>query len=86
MATHADIKNAFSIVVTGDAVDAGKPAPDGFLRAASLAGVDPAQCLVLEDAITGVQAALAAGMRVVAVPSVTGTEWDAMPRGGLLDA
>lgn len=69
MTHHASLANAFSIVITGDAVTNGKPAPDGFLAAAAQAQVDPATCLVVEDAQAGVQAALAAGMRVVAVPS-----------------
>ena len=46
----------------------GKPAPDIFLLAAKRLGVDPAECLVFEDAPTGTEAALAAGMSVVVVP------------------
>ena len=53
-------------------VRAGKPAPDVFLAAAAAEGVPPAQCLVVEDSIPGIHAALAAGMRVVAL-DVTGT-------------
>ncbi len=45
-----------------------KPAPDIFLLAASKLGVDPADCVVLEDSPAGVDAALAAGMQVVAMP------------------
>lgn len=45
-------------------VAAGKPAPDLFLHAAARMGVDPARCLVIEDAEPGVRAARAAGMRV----------------------
>jgi beta-phosphoglucomutase-like phosphatase (HAD superfamily) len=45
-----------------------KPAPDIFLRAATLLGGSPAQSLVFEDSPTGMQAAVAAGMRLVAVP------------------
>ncbi len=61
----------FKIVVTPRdvATGRGKPAPDMFLLAAQKMGVPPAQCLVFEDAEPGIQAALAAGMQVVRVPS-----------------
>ena len=55
-------------LVTGDAVVRGKPAPDAYLRAAALLGVPPTACLVVEDSPTGVAAAAAAGMAVLAVP------------------
>jgi HAD superfamily hydrolase (TIGR01509 family) len=62
----------FGAVVCGDdpRVKAKKPAPDIFLLAASELQVDPARCLVFEDSLAGVEAALAAGMRVIAVPDV----------------
>ena len=46
----------------------GKPAPDIFLLAAERLGIEPAKCLVFEDAPSGMEAALAAGMSVVVVP------------------
>lgn len=54
-------------VVTGEDVVHKKPAPDIFLFAAAKLGVKPAECVVVEDAVHGVQAAKAAGMRCVAV-------------------
>jgi len=48
-------------------VAAGKPAPDVFLAAAMAEGVAPAQCLVIEDSVPGVRAAVAAGMRVLGI-------------------
>jgi len=60
----------FRHVVCGDDVAHAKPAPDVYLRCAELLGVAPADCLVLEDAPSGVRAAAAAGMRCVVVPSV----------------
>ena len=54
-------------VVTGDDVAAKKPAPDIFLSAAQKLGLAPAQCVVVEDAVNGIQAAKAAGMRCVGV-------------------
>ena len=55
------------VLVTGDAVEQGKPHPEGFLRAAAALGVDPSACVVVEDAPAGVAAGRAAGTRVVAV-------------------
>jgi HAD superfamily hydrolase (TIGR01509 family) len=55
------------VMVTGEQVDAGKPDPQGYLRAAAALGVAPAHCLVLEDAPVGIQAGLSAGMTVVGV-------------------
>ncbi len=54
----------------GDEVENGKPAPDCFRAAAARMDMPPTACLVIEDAPTGVQAAMAAGMRVVVVPSL----------------
>ena len=62
------LRDRFDAVVTGDSVPKAKPAPDIFLRAASLLGVPPTACVVLEDSILGVRAARAAGMVVIAVP------------------
>ncbi len=59
----------FEVVVTGDDVANGKPAPDVFLRAAGRLGVPPAACLALEDAPNGIAAAKAAGMTCIAVPN-----------------
>ncbi|MFA5891086.1 MAG: HAD-IA family hydrolase [Actinomycetota bacterium] len=55
------------VVVDGTSVTRGKPAPDCYLLAAELLGTDPAACLVVEDAPAGVEAALAAGARVVGI-------------------
>ncbi|MGZ3686683.1 MAG: HAD family hydrolase [Bdellovibrionota bacterium] len=57
----------FRTLITGDDVKRGKPAPDIFLLAASRLGFLPEDCVVLEDAPQGVQAALSAKMKVVAV-------------------
>ena len=52
------------VLVTVDDVAKGKPHPEGYLLAASRLGVDPAQCLVVEDSSTGVRAGRSAGARV----------------------
>ena len=69
--TITALDELFKIVVTPRDVapGRGKPAPDMFLLAAKKMGVEPTRCLVFEDAELGIQAALAAGMQVVRVPS-----------------
>src|SRR5436189_1765740 len=62
------IRSLFSVVVTGDEVQQGKPHPDIYLRAAKKRGISPEACLVIEDALHGVAAAKAANMRVAANP------------------
>lgn len=68
------IADAFAHVVTFEDVTAPKPAPDPYLLAARLMGVDPARCLVFEDSETGAEAAFRAGCRVVQVPDVVPSE------------
>ncbi|CAM3329604.1 HAD-IA family hydrolase [Dermacoccus barathri] len=61
-------------VVTFDDVERGKPHPDPFLLAAERLGVDPAECLVVEDAPSGLTAATAAGCATLALTSTTPAE------------
>ena len=65
----AGLATAFTVVVDGVRAKAeglaGKPAPDTYLRAAELVDIDPASCAVVEDAVSGVQAAVAGGVGVV---------------------
>ena len=63
------IARAFHAVVSADCVECGKPDPAVYLHAARLLGVPPRECIAFEDSATGVRAARAAGMSVVAVPS-----------------
>ena len=62
-----DLAAEFPVIVRGDEVARGKPAPDVFIEAARRLGVDAADGLVFEDAPMGIAAAQAAGMRVVAL-------------------
>jgi HAD superfamily hydrolase (TIGR01549 family) len=62
------IRSLFSVVVTGDEVQQGKPHPEIYLRAAKKLGISPEACLVIEDALAGIAAAKAANMRVAAIP------------------
>jgi len=61
------LKRYLSILVSGETVARGKPAPDIFLKASQELHIDPTACLVIEDAVAGVEAAHAAGMRCIAV-------------------
>ena len=61
------IAGLFDLSLSGDQVARGKPAPDIYLAAAEKLGVDPGNCLVIEDAPLGVAAAKAAGMRCLAI-------------------
>jgi HAD superfamily hydrolase (TIGR01509 family) len=62
-------EGTFATVVTGDAVERGKPYPDPYLKAARLMGVDPADCLAIEDSNTGARSAESAGCAVLCVPN-----------------
>lgn len=64
--TH-DLADYFDCVMTGCEVAKGKPAPDIYLAVAKQLEVAPADCLVFEDIVQGIQAGKAAGMQVCAV-------------------
>ena len=59
----------FDAVVDGNHVSKAKPDPEVFLKGAEAVQVDPKNCVVFEDAIAGVEAALAGGMKVVGIGS-----------------
>jgi len=61
------LKRYLTALVSGESVAHGKPAPDVFLKAASELEIEPRKCLVIEDAVAGVEAALAGGMYCIAV-------------------
>lgn len=62
-----ELRRHFPVVVSSEDVAQGKPAPDIFLRTASLLNVPPATCCVIEDSAAGVSAARAAGMTVIGI-------------------
>jgi HAD superfamily hydrolase (TIGR01509 family) len=62
-------RGAFDVVVTGEDVERGKPAPDAYLAAASALGVEPTSCVAVEDSPTGAASAYAAGCTVMVVPN-----------------
>jgi beta-phosphoglucomutase len=65
----------FQAIVNGQQVKRPKPFPDVYLKAAELLGFEPSDCIVFEDSPTGIEAARAAGMRVVGVET-TPTEFE----------
>ncbi len=63
--------DVFAAVVTGDQVARGKPDPEAYLLAAQRLGVDPAQCVAIEDSPVGIRSAHASGAATIAVPRYT---------------
>ena len=59
----------FEVTVSSEEVERGKPAPDVYLEAARRLAVEPARCVAIEDSASGIRAAHAAGMRVIAYPN-----------------
>lgn len=70
-AVAAAAGGAITAVVSGDDVRVGKPDPEPYLTAAQALGVEPSACVAIEDSVSGVTSALAAGAVVVSVPSST---------------
>ena len=60
-------ENDFNAVITGSDVQRKKPFPDIYLKAANAIGIDPSECIVVEDAVSGTIAGISAGMKVAAV-------------------
>ena len=67
------------VLVTRDQLQRGKPAPDGYLRAAELLGVESSECVVVEDTEVGIESGRAAGMQTIGVRGVAGD----LPLGSL---
>lgn len=71
--------NSFDEIVDGNMISRSKPDPEVFLKAADLLGEDPRNCLVVEDAIAGVQAGKAAGMITVGIKDAAASEYSDHP-------
>lgn len=69
---RAGLDGCFGIVVTGDEVLRGKPAPDIYIEAARRLRIDASQCMALEDSEVGIIAAREAGMLAVLIPDLVG--------------
>jgi HAD superfamily hydrolase (TIGR01509 family) len=63
------VRDCFAVVVSSEEVPNGKPAPDVYLAVARELGVDPKDCVAVEDSTNGIKSAVAAGMRTIAVPN-----------------
>lgn len=61
------LTHLFDVIIDGNKVSASKPDPEVFLKGAEALGIAPKNCLVFEDALAGVQAALAGGMKVIGI-------------------
>ncbi len=61
------IRDQFDAIIGGAEVRKGKPDPEIYVKAASLVGVEPAQCWVIEDSLQGIAAGQSAGMRVIGI-------------------
>ncbi len=71
LTTLLDIKQYFKVMLSADTIGKSKPEPDLFLAAAKKLGVNPHNCVVIEDSKYGVEAAKRAFMHCIAIPSVT---------------
>lgn len=67
---HHDIAKYFDVVVCGNEVEHTKPSPEIYLKTAGLMGVLPKNCFALEDSTVGIESALSAGMKTVAIPDL----------------
>lgn len=78
----------FDVIIDGTRVSSAKPDPEVFTVAVQALGLSPAECLVFEDALAGIEAAHAAGCRAVAVGDpnqLPGAEWYVRDLGDLLE-
>ena len=78
------LADAFDTIVTADDVAETKPDPEGYRLALAQTRTDPTEALAVEDSAAGVRAALAAGVRVVTVP--TAITRDGLEAAGFLEA
>jgi HAD superfamily hydrolase (TIGR01509 family) len=70
------IRDFFQKIISGDAVEKGKPDPDIFLHAAAALGENPADCIVIEDSANGVKAAKLAGMKCIGFRNLNSGDQD----------
>jgi HAD superfamily hydrolase (TIGR01509 family) len=66
---RSGVRDRFAVIISSEEVEQGKPAPDVYLAVARELDVDPTDCVAIEDSTNGIKAAVAAGMRTIAVPN-----------------
>jgi len=68
---HGDngLLDHFEVIVTDDEISNAKPHPEPYLKAMEMLGMTPEQCLAVEDSRRGLDSAVAAGLRCIAVPN-----------------
>ncbi|MDQ2751458.1 MAG: HAD family phosphatase [Bacteroidota bacterium] len=71
---NLDLRHYFKSIISADDVEKSKPHPETFLKAASALGVTPDDCIVFEDSPKGIETALNAGMRAIAVTTMHNKE------------
>ena len=71
MLDAAGLAGSFRVTLSTEEVGPGKPAPDVYLRVAERLGMAPQRCAAVEDSTNGLRSALAAGMRVIAIPTAS---------------
>jgi beta-phosphoglucomutase len=71
---HIDLRNDFDVLIDDSEVDKGKPDPEIYLKPAERLGFSPELCLVFEDSLAGIQAAINAGIKVIGLTTTTPPE------------
>ena len=64
---HIGIVDAFDVIIDGTKISKGKPDPEVFLKGAEELGVSPAECVIFEDAVAGIESGKRAGMKTVGI-------------------
>lgn len=80
------LRHCFEAVVSGCEVERSKPSPDIYIEAAKRLGVEPSECVVIEDSSNGIQAAKLAGMKCVAYRNLNSGDQDLSQADRVIDA
>ncbi len=81
---EAGLLHYFDVIVGGDMVERSKPAPDIFLLAAKMLGINPSRCCVIEDSYNGIIAAYTAGTFPIMIPDMLKPNAEMRKNAGLI--